>query len=125
MKKLFFAATLMLSFVMFSAFTTDNSSSKYKNIIGIWEYVAPDAPYEYSEGDIIFTVEAGKLKGVVDIQGYKMNLEDVEAKNNTVTFFLNVEGEDIEVEMNFSKDKAKGSASFSQGTLPFTANKVE
>ncbi len=125
MKKLFFATMLMLSFVMFSAFTTDISSSKYKHIVGVWEYVSPDAPYGYSEGDIIFTVEAGVLKGVLDIQGYKMDLEDVKSNKNTVTFSLYVEGEDIEAEMKISGKVFEGTATFSQGALPFEGKKIK
>ena len=125
MKKLIFAATLMLSFVMFTAFTTDNESNKYKHIVGTWEYIAADAPYEYSEGDLIFSVEKGKLVGIVDIQGYKMDLEDVKANGNTVQFFLNVEGEDLDIKMNFKGKTFKGTATFSQGTLPFEGKKVK
>ena len=125
MNKLFIATALVLSFVLFSAFTTEDNSSKYKHIIGTWEYVSEDAPYEYSEGNIIFSIVEGKLKGIVDIEGYKMDLENVEGSKSAVTFSLYVEGEDVAIKMNISGKSSKGTATFSQGALPFTAKKVK
>lgn len=124
MKNLLKISMLALSFILIGSITAGNSDIN-KKVLGTWEYTSEHAPYEYSEGNIILSEEDGKLVGVVVIDGYKMELSKVSEEKNKVSFELFVEGETITVEMIIKKKTFTGTASFSEGTIPFSGKKIK
>jgi len=125
MKNLLNKSMLVLSLFLMIANASAGESKINKKILGTWEYTSEQAPYEYSEGHIVFSNKDGKLFGVVVIDGYEMALNKLNEKDNKVTFELFVEGETVTVEMIITKKTFKGSASFSEGTLPFSGKKIK
>ncbi|RLD76490.1 MAG: hypothetical protein DRJ07_16280, partial [Bacteroidetes bacterium] len=60
MKNLILKGSLVLTFLVMMSFTGIDSTVSEKIFIGTWEYEAPDAPYEYQEGEIVFAKKEGK-----------------------------------------------------------------
>ena len=123
MKNLVLKASLVLTFLVMVSFTGIDSTVGEKIFIGTWEYEAPDAPYEYQEGEIVFAKKDGKLVGYASIDGYKIDLEDVSTKGDKLTCEAYIEGESIVFEMEFKKKSFEGTASYSEGSLPITGIK--
>lgn len=123
MKNLVLKASLVLTFLVMMSFTGIDSIVSEKVFIGTWEYEAPDAPYEYQEGEIVFAKKDGKLVGYVSIDGYKIDLEDVVVKGDKLTCEAYIEGESIVFEMVFKKKTFEGTASYSEGSLPITGKR--
>ncbi len=124
MKNLIFKGTLVFILFVTAGFTGINHPATDLKMLGTWEYSAPDAPYEYQEGNIHFLMQDNKLVGFVEIGGYKMELEDVIVKGDKVNCEVYVEGEEVSLELLFKKKTFSGTASYSEGTIDFTGKKL-
>jgi hypothetical protein len=94
--------------------------------VGTWHFNAPDAPYEYSTGDIVITKKDGKYNAeIVYSEYYKMETKDFKLVDNVITFKAYIEGDVIYFKGKIVKDKIEGKVSYSEGTLPVTAERVK
>ena len=92
--------------------------------IGTWTFSAPDAPYEYSTGDLVITKEGNELIGeLVFSEYYKLKLHDLKFEDNVLSFKAYIEGDVIYAKNTITKDEMKGKVSYSEGTLDFSAKK--
>ena len=93
---------------------------------GTWHFNAPDAPYEYSTGDIVITKADGKYKGeIVFSEYYKLETQDFKVQKNVITFKAYVEGDVVYFKGTIEGKKLTGKTSYSEGTINVTADKVE
>jgi hypothetical protein len=115
---------LALSLILLIGNITAGNPKVNKKVLGTWEYSSEQAPYEYSEGNIILSEKEGKIVGVVMIDGYEMELKNLSETKNKVSFNLYVEGEEVDVEMTINKKAFTGTASFSEGSIPFSGKKI-
>ncbi len=115
--------TMMAVLMMLFTASTLMASNMEKKLVGTWKYQAPDAPYEYSEGQFVFTKKDGKLHGTAKVNYSQVDLEDLKVKGEKVTFTVYVEGEYVEIELELKGNKLTGAASYSEGTLDITAEK--
>ncbi len=93
---------------------------------GTWHFNAPDAPYEYSTGDIVIKKVDGKYTAqIVYSEYYKMDTEDFKITGDMITFKAYVEGDVVYFKGKVVKDKITGKVSYSEGTLDITAVKVK
>jgi len=94
-----------------------------KKFVGDWEYEAPNAPYGYQNGLISLTKEKRALKGSITIGSYTSDLDEIDTKKNKLTGVVNVEGERVQLELNFDKNTFEGTAMSSQGNIPMTGKR--
>lgn len=125
MKKFILGGSILLTLLVMMSFTGIESTVSNKNVIGTWEYSAPDAPYEYQEGKIVFEMKENKLTGYASIDGYKIDMDNLEEKKGVVTCEAYIEGESVYFEMMFKKDSFAGKASYSEGSLEISGTKVK
>ena len=116
------AAVFMLLFVSMS-FSADEFAFGVKKFVGDWEYEAPNAPYGYQNGLISLTKEKKALKGTISIGSYSSDLDEIVTKKNKLNGVVIVEGERVELELNFDKDTFEGMAKSSQGNIPMTGKR--
>jgi len=116
------AAVVMLLFVSMS-FSADEFAFGVKKFVGDWEYEAPNAPYGYQNGLISLTKEKKALKGTISIGSYSSDLDEIVTKKNKLNGVVIVEGERVELELNFDKDTFEGMAKSSQGNIPMTGKR--
>jgi hypothetical protein len=94
--------------------------------VGTWHFNAPDAPYEYSTGDIVITKKDGKYEAeIVYSEYYKLETKDFKVEGNIITFKAYVEGDVVYFKGKVEKDKITGKVSYSEGSLPITAERVK
>jgi carbonic anhydrase len=110
--------------ILVAAVTTSVSAQKKVNPVGTWTYEAAEAPYEYSTGDLVIAKE-GKEHTVQIVLGeyYKVKASNVKYEKNELSFNVYIEGESVSVQMTAEKESMKGTASYTDGTIPVTATK--
>jgi len=123
MKNVAFKSFLLLSIIVLSSFAVKDSFVGVKKILGEWDYSIPDAPYEYQKGVLVLKKVDGALTGEVVIEGQGMALEDVAFEKNVLTAKMDVQGETVRYNLNFTKKSFEGIVSYSQGTLDMTGTK--
>ncbi len=103
-----------------------SAATKEANPVGTWHFNAPEAPYEYSTGDIVIKKVNGKYTGeIVFSEYYKLETEDFKVQKNVVTFKAYVEGEVVYFKGTIQGKKLTGKVSYSEGTLDITAEKIQ
>lgn len=110
---------LFLALVVGNAF----ASEKTKNVMGTWNYEAPYAPYEYSTGKLVFTENGDKLEGKIKIGEYEIEMRNIKADGNEISFGAYVEGEYVIIKATLEKGKLTGTANYSEGSIEVTAEK--
>ena len=106
-----------------SSFTVVNAKEKV-DPVGTWSYIAADAPYEYSTGDIVVSKVDGKHKVEIKLgEYYKIKGNSVEYQDNVLSFKVYIEGESVSIKATMDKEEFEGTASYSDGTIPVTGKK--
>lgn len=124
MKKTFLSNLFMVVSLVLIASGNSFAENKSKGITGTWHFKAPDAPYEYSEGNIIIEKFKDSYKFVIAFDEYnKLEAYDVEVKGKEISCKINTEGEVIYIKSTVNKDTMESVASYSEGTVSFTATK--
>ncbi len=103
-----------------------HAEGKKVDPVGTWHFNAPDAPYEYSTGDIVITKKDGKYNAqIVYSAYYKLDTKDLKIEGNVITFKAYIEGDVIYFKGKIEKDKITGKVSYSDGSLSVTAVRVK
>lgn len=123
MKRIIASAAVVLLLFVSMSFSADEAVFGVKKFVGVWEYEAPNAPYGYQNGVINLTKEKKNLKGTVSIGSYTSDLDEIQTKKNNLICVVIVEGERIQIELNFDKNSFEGVASSSQGDIPLTGKR--
>ena len=125
MRRLLIYESAGLIFLFVLMFNVTAVSAKDQGAVGTWDYSAPNAPYEYSKGQLIITKAEDKLEGVVNIDGYEMKLNSVKVEKDVLTFSLYVEGDYVSVKLTITGDSFEGKASTTEGLLDVTGKRVK
>lgn len=96
-----------------------------KNWVGIWQYSAPQADYRYQQGKIIFSMEEKELKAFVEINGHKIQAQNIEVAENRVSFNITIEGELIKVSLQEKDNDLTGNAIYSGGEIPINGKELD
>jgi carbonic anhydrase len=122
MKKVKFLMIVLLV----AAVSTSISAQKKVDPTGTWTYKAAEAPYEYSSGDIVVAKDGKDFTAEIVLgEYYKVKASSVTYENNELAFKIYIEGESVSVKATVGKENMEGTASYSDGTIPITAQKKE
>ncbi|MGV8138765.1 MAG: hypothetical protein AB2L20_26475 [Mangrovibacterium sp.] len=122
MKKLIVFVTLFIGVV--AGVCGQSSASLKENFKGVWEYKAPEAPYEYSTGRLIFKEADGKPVVTVKFQsGTEINAQNIKIENDSISFVVTIEYEMVKVTGKLVGNKIAAKANSSQGIMTVTAEK--
>jgi len=125
MKNIMLKTTLVLTLIVMSSFTLMGTFKVNKKILGEWEYSVPQAPYEYQKGVLVLSKEGKDLKGEAVVQGFSIVMKELVNIQNNVKANVDVEGERVSIDLNFSKNTFEGTVSSSQGSMEITGNRKE
>lgn len=118
-------SAILIAFVFAVMAGSASIEAAGSKITGTWDYSAPYAPYEYSEGLISIEDNAGELEGKVSIDGYDMKLNKVKYEEDVLSFSLYVEGEYVSVNLTIKNDTFSGEADTPEGIIEITGEKAE
>ncbi len=114
-----FAALFLL--VLVSSFSFEDPAKKYSPA-GTWEYSAPDVPEGYQEGTMIVVEKDNGYGVTMALNEYnKVDAEKVKFEDQTLTFSVWVEGEEVKLKGTFEGDNFTGTVSYSGGQVKVTA----
>lgn len=123
MKNVAVKSLILLSIVVLSSFTMVDSFMGVKKILGEWDYSIPDAPYEYQKGVLVLKKIDGVLSGEMIMGGQGSPMEEMVYEKNNLKAVMNVQGEIVNFDLNFTKKTLEGTVSYSQGTLEMKGTK--
>jgi len=123
MKKGMIKNTMIAALILVFSVSALMAANTEKKLEGTWKYQAPDAPYEYSTGQLVFTQKDGKLEGIAKVNYGSMELEDLKVTGEKVSFTVYVEGEYVQISLTLKGDKLTGKAGYSEGSLDVSAKK--
>jgi len=123
MKKMAMLLTLILAAgLSLQSFIAD---PKEVDPTGTWTFTAPTAPEGYGTGDIVVTKTEAQYKVTLKFGEYAVQGMSVKYDKNILSFQVYLEGEYINIKATWSTAGVKGSASYSEGQVDFTAKKKE
>lgn len=119
-------AKFLMIVMLLASFTTAATAQEKVDPTGTWAYTANQAPYEYSSGDIVITKEGEAYTVEIKLGDYyKVEASSVKYEENQLSFVVSIEGEAVDIKATIDKDSLEGTASYSEGTIPVTAEKKE
>ncbi|MDD4777490.1 MAG: hypothetical protein PHV53_04280 [Fermentimonas sp.] len=117
---------IVLMFTCLSSVFINVNAQNPKSILGEWKYSVNQAPYGYDRGVISFKEVEKKLTGDVTFDsGYKVNLQSVAFKNDTLKAGVNVEGEYVTILSHVKGKKIEGTVDTSMGKMNLTAERLK
>lgn len=125
MKSKFFTLVL-ISFLSVLAVSGQATAGK-TDPVGSWKFEAPYAPEGYTSGTIVVGLTEQKHTATMMFTGseYKLTGDKVKVENDTLTFIIYLEGQNINVSLKIeSNTKMAGKAVYSEGEVPLTLTKM-
>lgn len=110
---------------VFFALVFGNVVAAEKDVVGVWNYEAPSAPYEYATGKLIFTENGEKLEGKIKIGEYEIEMKSLKVDGSKIEFGAYMEGEYISIKAEIKKNTLAGTANYSEGSMEVTGEKVK
>ena len=117
---------IIISFISVSAVSGQTNGKK--NPAGTWKFTAEYAPEGYGSGTIVFGAADQKNTATMAFgdSEYKLTGENVKIKNDSISYSIYLEGQDIKVLLKIESEKnITGKAVYSEGEVPLTLTKVE
>lgn len=112
----------LLILVLISMTVSSNAAEKkYKKIIGVWEFSAPNAPQPYNGGILTLKEVDQKLAGEFTIQGQVMAIPQIEFEENILTLGFEVENTPITLKMKLKDGVLEGTTDTPNGSVTVTA----
>jgi len=92
--------------------------------VGTWSFHAPDAAYEYSKGDIVIGKEDKEYTAkIVYGESYEIKGQNVVLEKDQLSFKVYIEGEAINIKGTVTKETINGTATYSEGTISYKAER--
>jgi len=112
---------LMFLFVFSISVSSNAAEKKFRKIVGVWEFSAPNAPAPYDGGIMTIKEVDKKLVGEFTIQGQPMAIPQVKFEENTLTLGFEVENTPITLVLKLTKDVLEGTTETPNGPVKVTA----
>ncbi|MDD4513987.1 hypothetical protein [Massilibacteroides sp.] len=110
-----------LMIIICSLFLCVALQAQNKDIVNLWEYSAPDAPYGYEKGTFLIKEKDGKLTGEVKIQEYTAAIKEIKKEKEGYTCSLYIDGQAIDITLKLKgKNELEGQATGGGMDIPFT-----
>ena len=123
MRKILLLSTPILLVILFG-FSSINRNDAPSNLLGSWEYLAPNIGVKYQKGSITFSYADNELKGEVVMDSEVIPMKDLIYEDNKVRAHILVHGEKLDIFLRFETDSFKGTVSHPQGYLRISGSKT-
>jgi hypothetical protein len=116
------ARVLLVVLVVFSVTLSSNAAEKkFKKILGVWEFAAPNAPQPYDSGILTISEVDKKLAAEFMIQGQAMVVPQIEFADNKLTLGFEVENTPIILILKLKDGVLEGNTDTPNGQVTVTA----
>ena len=104
--------------------TAGTFAQKKVDPVGTWKFYAEAAPYEYNSGDIVIGKEGKDYTAkIVFGEYYEIKGRDVVMEKDQLSFKVYIEDETVYLKGTVEAEQIKGTATYSEGTISFKAEK--
>ena len=118
-------AFLLVAFCATLAINHATASEK-ENLTGTWKYKAPTAPYEFSEGELIFGETDGQTTLTLKfMNGAEIKAQNVKVEKEDVSFGLEIESATVTFTGKLVEGKITGKVDSPDGSIELTAEKKQ
>lgn len=101
--------------------SSNAAEKKFKKIVGVWEFAAPNAPQPYDAGVLTIKEVDKKLAAEFTIQGQAMAVPQIAFAENTLTLGFEVESTPITLVLKLKDDVLEGTTDSPNGQITVTA----
>jgi hypothetical protein len=113
---------LLVALVVISVCLSSNAAEKkFRKIIGVWQFAAPNAPQPYDSGVLTIKEVDKKLAAEFTIQGQAMAVPQIEFAENTLTLGFEVESTPITLVLKLKDGVLEGVTETPNGEVKVTA----
>ncbi len=113
---------LLVVLVIISVTLSSNAAeAKFKKIIGVWEFAAPNAPQPYDNGILTIKEVDKKLAAEFTVQGQALAVPQIEFAENTLTLGFEVENTPINLILKLKDGVLEGVTETPNGPVTVTA----
>ena len=114
---------ILLVFLVVSslALSSNAAEKKFKKIVGVWEFAAPNAPQPYDSGVLTIKEVDNKLAAEFMIQGQAMAVPQADFADNTLTLGFEVENTPIKLVLKLKDGVLEGITDSPNGQVTVTA----
>lgn len=92
-----------------------------KDIVNLWSFSAPEAPYGYQDGTLLIKEKDGKLNGEVKIQQSTVTVKEIKKEGDYYTCSFYLDGQAVDVKFKSKgKTEIEGQALSAGMDIPFT-----
>ncbi|HZK93287.1 MAG TPA: hypothetical protein VFC67_03705 [Prolixibacteraceae bacterium] len=114
---------ILLVFLVVSslALSSNAAEKKFKKIVGVWEFAAPNAPQPYDSGVLTLKELDNKLAAEFTIQGQAMAVPQADFADNTLTLGFEVENTPITLVLKLKDGVLEGATDTPNGQVTVTA----
>ena len=116
---------LVVLFIISISLSSNASEKRYKKILGVWEFSAPNAPAPYDGGILTITQVEKRLAGEFTIQGQAMPIPQIEFNDNVLTLGLEVENTPITLILKLKDGVFEGTTDTPNGQVKVTAKQAK
>ncbi len=115
---------IIISLLIFSTGVISAQKTAKVEPEGTWAFTAQEAPYEYSKGNIVISKDGKELQGnMVFSEYHKVKAHNMALEGKVLTFKVYIEGESVNIKSTLTKDEMQGTATYSEGSISFTAKR--
>jgi len=121
-----FLSLVIISLLCVNSFAQDAAAQK-KDPVGKWKFEAATAPEGYTSGTMIFSLVENKHGAAIMFTNfeYKFPGEKVKVEGDSVSFVVNLEGQQIEIALKMeTPSKMTGKAVYAEGNVPVVLTKL-
>jgi len=114
---------MLLVFLVIISVTLSSKAveKKFKKIVGVWEFAAPNAPQPYDNGILTIKEVEKKLAAEFTIQGQTMAVPQIDFAENALTLGFEVENTPITLVLKLKDGVLVGTTDSPNGTITVTA----
>lgn len=110
-----------LMVILCSLFLCIALHAQNKDVINLWDFSAPEAPYGYQEGTFLIKEQDGKLSGEVKIQQSTVAVKEIKKDGDYYTCSFYIDGQAVDVKFKAKgKNQLEGQALGGGMDIPFT-----
>lgn len=124
MRKILLLSTPILLVFLVSGFNDFKKDEIPSELLGSWEYIAPQMGFIYQKGALKFKYEKEVLTGHVILQDRIIPMRNLIYDDDKVRAHIMFEGQQIDIFLRFQMDSFKGTVSYPQGYIRISGSKI-
>lgn len=114
-------AEIFFAFLLLISVSSNAAEKGHQKILGVWEFLAPNAPQPYDSGILTLKEVDQKLAGEFTVQGQALAIPQIEFRKDTLILGFEVENTPINLKLKLTDGVLAGTTETPDGPVTVTA----